>query len=336
MIRRCFTKISLYQKPILLGLLILAAAFPFMGSSQYLIRMATLSLVYVVLALGMNLIMGFMGQMSFGHAAFFGIGAYTSAILSTRFGLDTTVTFIAAVFISGLFGFLLGTPVLKLKGYYLTIVTLGFCEIVRMVMLNWVDLTGGPMGIKSIPRFFFFGVKFASARAYYYIILVICVLVTLLVYRLVNSRYGLAILAIRDDDSAAEAMGVDIVRYKIVTFVISSMIAGLAGAFFAHYISYIDSTYFTSTVSQNICVMVILGGLGSLPGTYLGAVALTLLPELLRGLSEYRMLIYGVVMVVMVLFVPSGLLGKFNFKQLRESYLMKHGGEGKGAQKKNG
>ena len=322
MVRKILTRVSLYQKPILLILLLFSIAFPFLGAGQYLIRMATLSLVYVVLALGMNLIMGYMGQMSFGHAAFWGIGAYTSAILSTRFGWDTTITFLAAVLISGLFGFLLGTPVLKLKGYYLTIVTLGFCEIMRMVMLNWVDLTGGPMGIKQIPRFTFFGIKLATTRSYYYIILVICILVTILVYRLVNSRYGLAILSIRDDDAAAEAMGINIVRYKISTFVISSMIAGLAGAFFAHYISYIDSSYLTSTTSQNICVMVILGGLGSLPGTYLGAIVLTLLPELLRGLSEYRMLIYGVVMVLMVLFVPSGLLGKFNFKQMRESYVM--------------
>lgn len=323
MIRKIFTKIALHQKVILLVLLAAAVVFPLLQPTQYVIRMATLSLVYVVLALGMNLIMGYMGQMSFGHAAFFGIGAYTSAILSTRFGMDCTVTFLAAILLSGLFGFLLGTPVLKLKGYYLTIVTLGFCEIVRMVMLNWVSLTGGPMGIKAIPTFMFFGIKFATTRSYYYIILTICVLVTLLIYRLVNSRYGLAILAIRDDDSAAEAMGVNIVRYKIVTFVISSMIAGLAGAFFAHYISYIDSTYFTSTASQNICVMVILGGLGSLPGTFLGAIVLTLLPELLRGLSEYRMLIYGVIMVVVVLFMPSGLMGKYNFRQLKESWLLK-------------
>ena len=137
MIRKIFTKIALHQKVILLVLLAAAVVFPLLQPTQYVIRMATLSLVYVVLALGMNLIMGYMGQMSFGHAAFFGIGAYTSAILSTRFGMDCTVTFLAAILLSGLFGFLLGTPVLKLKGYYLTIVTLGFCEIVRMVMLNW-------------------------------------------------------------------------------------------------------------------------------------------------------------------------------------------------------
>lgn len=196
MIRKIFTKIALHQKVILLVLLAAAVVFPLLQPTQYVIRMATLSLVYVVLALGMNLIMGYMGQMSFGHAAFFGIGAYTSAILSTRFGMDCTVTFLAAILLSGLFGFLLGTPVLKLKGYYLTIVTLGFCEIVRMVMLNWVSLTGGPMGIKAIPKFMFFGIKFATTRSYYYIILTICVLVTLLIYRLVNSRYGLAILAI--------------------------------------------------------------------------------------------------------------------------------------------
>ena len=321
--KQIFTKIALYQKYLIIAALIFAVLFPFLFSDQYVLRMGTVSLMYVMLALGMNLIMGFMGQMSFGHAAFWGIGAYTAAILSTRFGTGSIVNIIAAAVITGALGFLLALPVLKLKGYYLTIVTFGFCEIVRLVELNSTHLTGGPLGIKAIPSLSFFGIKFESPLAIYFVILALVLLTTIAVARIASSRFGLAIRAIRDDDSAAEVMGVNIVHYKIMTFVISAIIAGIAGVFYAQYVSYIDSTSFTTTASQELCVMIILGGLGSLPGTFFGAIALTVIPELLRGLMEYRMLIYGVIMVVMMLVRPQGLLGYIDFGQLRQSELEK-------------
>ncbi len=317
--RKILSTIARYQRLLIALFIIFAALFPFLFKNQYYIRMGTLCLMYIMLALSMNLIMGYMGQMSFGHAAFWGIGAYTAAIMGTRLGTGTLVHFFIAALITGVLGFCLALPVLKLKGYYLTIVTFGFCEIVRLIELNSTKLTGGPLGIRLIPSLSFFGIKCKSPQNIYYVALIMVILITICIKRLVSSRFGIAIKAIRDDDSAAEVMGIPIVRCKILTFVISAIIAGLAGVFYAQYVTYIDSTSFTTAASQELCVMVILGGLGSLPGTFLGASVLTVIPELLRGLQEYRMLIYGVIMVMMMLFRPQGFMGYIDFEQIRQS-----------------
>lgn len=335
MIKKTVEFIALKQRFIIAAAVIFALLYPFLFSDLFILRMGTLCLMYIMLALGINLIMGYMGQMTFGHAAFWGIGAYTAAILSGRFGTNFIVDIIAAALVAGAFGFLLGLPVLKVKGYYLTIVTLGFGEIVRLVELNASGLTGGALGIRGISGIRLFAQEFTSPRAFYYAILILVVLTTVILMRINNSRYGLALKSIRDDDSAAEVMGVNVVRNKIMTFVISAMIAGVAGAFFAHYISYIDSTSFTTQASQEMCVMVILGGLGSIPGTMLGASVLTLVPEFIRGLAEYRMLIYGVIMVVMMLVRPQGLLGYTDFGLIR-TRLLEERGKKKGGGENNG
>lgn len=312
---------AIHQKAIVITTVLMAVVFPFVVTDRYTMRLSTLSLMYVMLSLGLNLITGYMGQMSFGNAAFWGIGAYVTALLTTRLGLESIPAYIISALVVGAFGFLLGLPVLKLKGYYLTIVTMGFCEIVRLVELNWMPVTNGPMGISKIPDFTILGFSFRSSRSYYFIILALVILTTVVIRRIINSRIGLAVKSIRDDDIAAEAMGINCVHYKILTFVISAMIAGIAGAFYAQYISYIDPTSFTYNASQEMLVMVIFGGLGSLPGCFLGAIALTLLPELLRGLMEYRMLIYGILMVVMMLVKPEGILGNLNFDHLKQIVL---------------
>ncbi len=313
--------IALNMRKIILVVAVLALIFPFLFSNVYIIRMGTISLMYVMLALGINLIMGYMGQMTFGHAAFWGIGAYTAAIMSTKLGTPFIVDIICAALIAGTFGFLLGLPVLKVKGYYLTIVTLGFGEIIRLVELNSTKLTGGAMGIKGIPGIKLFGKEFDSHLVFYYLILILAVITIIILLRINKSRYGLALKSIRDDDSAAEVLGVDVVKTKIKTFVISAMIAGVAGAFFAHYITYIDSTSFTTSVSQEMTVMVILGGIGSIPGTIIGATVLTIVPELIRQLMEYRMLLYGLIMLLMTLFRPHGLLGSVNFSQIKSQLI---------------
>lgn len=309
--------IALNMRKIIIIVSVFTLIFPFIFRNVYVIRMGTISLMYVMLALGINLIMGYMGQMTFGHAAFWGIGAYTAAIMSTRLGTPFLVDIVCAALIAGTFGFLLGLPVLKVKGYYLTIVTLGFGEIVRLVELNSTKLTGGAMGIKGIPGLKLFGKEFDSHLFFYYLILVFAVMTIILLVRIDKSRYGLALKSIRDDDSAAEVLGVDVVKTKIKTFVISAMIAGVAGAFYAHYITYIDSTSFTTSVSQEMTVMVILGGIGSIPGTIIGATVLTIVPELIRQLMEYRMLLYGLIMLLMTLFRPHGLLGLVNFSHIK-------------------
>lgn len=309
--------IALQQNKIMIIIMVFAIAYPFFITNQYMIRLSILALMYVMLSLGLNLVTGYMGQMSFGNAAFWGIGAYVTAILTKNMSLSSAIAFLGAILVTGLFGFLLGLPVLKLKGYYLTIVTMGFCEIMRLVELNWMQVTNGPLGISGIPKFSIFDMKLISYKSYYFIILILVVITTLIVKRIVNSRIGLAIKSIRDDDIATESMGVNIVKYKIMTFTISSMIAGAAGAFYAQYISYIDPSSFTYNASQEMLVIIIFGGLGSIPGCFLGAIILTVLPELLRGLAEYRMLIYGALMVIMMIVKPTGVLGSINFDHLK-------------------
>lgn len=306
------------SKWLVLAALILLAAFPLFVKSPYILRVATTALINIMLTLGLNVVTGYMGQTSFGTAAFWGIGAYVAAILSTRFGIGTELLVILAPLVAGLFAFLLGLCVLKLKGYYMAIVTLGFCEVVRLVELNWMSLTRGPMGITNIPKLSFFGQKISNNAGIFLVALALTVLVTYVVWKLMNSRIGLTITSIRDDEIATQSMGIDVVKYKIGAFTLYGMICGLAGAFYAHFMSYIDPTMFKTVNSTEVIIMVIFGGLGSIPGSYLGAIVLTILTELLRDLVEYRMLIYGLLLVVMMIVKPDGILGNVNFKHIRQ------------------
>ena len=306
------------SKWLVLVALILLAVFPLFVKSPYILRVATTALINIMLTLGLNVVTGYMGQTSFGTAAFWGIGAYVAAILSTRFGIGTELLVILSPLVAGLLAFLLGLCVLKLKGYYMAIVTLGFCEVVRLVELNWMSLTRGPMGITNIPKLTFCGQKISNNAGIFLVALALTVLVTYVVWKLMNSRIGLTITSIRDDEIATQSMGIDIVKYKIGAFTLYGMICGLAGAFYAHFMSYIDPTMFKTVNSTEVIIMVIFGGLGSIPGSYLGAILLTILTELLRDLVEYRMLIYGLLLVVMMIVKPDGILGNINFKHIRQ------------------
>lgn len=318
MIDRFSEFILIHKKPLLCLVLVFTAVFPFVFPSQYVVRIATLALMYVVLTLSLNLISGMMGQVSFGHSAFFGIGAYAAALVVTRTDLNSEVAFLAAILLAGVFGALLGLPVLRLKGYYFTIVTMVFCEIIRIIELNWMSVTRGPLGIMAISKPVFFGFAIKSQKQLYFLAVIMVILAYFVVHNLMNSRIGNAIRAIRDDELAASAMGIDVFKYKVMVFVIASMLAGLAGAFYAQYTGYIDPTNFSSVKSNEMLLMVIFGGLGSAFGSFIGAIVLTVIPELLRGLSIYRQLIYGVLLVALMLVRPQGLFGSVNFKYLAQ------------------
>lgn len=318
MLEKIAKKMVKHRIALIVLALLCAIALPIVFPDKYVIRIATVSLLYVMITLSLNLMVGFLGQMSFGHAAFYGIGAYTAAILTVTCHVPFLVAFLAAGIVAGVFGLLLGLPVLKLKGYYFTIITMVFCEIIRVVELNWMSLTRGPLGIMAIPKPAIFGFIFGTPMRLYFFMLVLVILSTLVVHNLMNSRIGYAILAIRDDELAAEAMGIPVFRYKMVVFIISSMMVGLAGAFYAAYTSYIDPSSFAASQSNNMLVMVIFGGLGNTVGSFIGAIVLTVLPELLRGMAQYRQLIYGVLLVVLMMVKPQGLLGDINFKYIRQ------------------
>jgi branched-chain amino acid transport system permease protein len=305
------------QKWVSLGALALAALIPPLLNRPYITSIAINCMIFITLCLSLNLITGFMNITSLGHAAFYGIGAYTAAILSTRLGIGFPFTFMAAMLTSAAAGLLLGLPSLRIQGRYLAIVTLGFCEITRIIELNWMSLTRGPLGIPNIPRIAVFGIQLRPVGRYL-VALGMVVFTIYVIHAIMNSRIGRAVTAVRDDPVAAEAAGVPVFRYKLLIFSISSAFAGLAGAFYAHHISFIDPKGFSFDQSILYLSMIILGGMGSIPGSVIGALTLTIIPELMRGLMEYRLIIYGLVIVIMLIIRPSGLCGGFNLKHIAQ------------------
>ena len=292
-----------------LGLLVAALAAPAFISNQYILQVMIFVGLYMVLVLSLNLLNGYIGLLAIGHAAFYGIGAYTSAKLSLGLGLPFPVTFIMAGVVTSLFGYVLGRPTLGLSGIYLALATLGFNVIVWLVFLNWVDFTNGPLGIMDIPAPNLFGYIIETRTEYYYLCLAMVVFTLFTMHRLVTSRFGRALVAIREDELAARASGINTTKYKIQAFMISAFYAGLAGSFYAHFVKYVSPDSFTHMESFSILAMLALGGGGNLAGPVVGAAILATVPELFRFLHEYRMFVYGGVLVAVMLIRPNGLLG---------------------------
>lgn len=313
-------KLKLLQdRHVQFGIALLALALlPLFLTSDSMMHIAIFVLLYIILALGLEVALGITGLFSLCHAAFYGMGAYVSALLSIHLGLSFWVTLPIAALCSGLFGMLIGLPALRTNGDYLAIATLGFGEIFRLVLVNGGELTRGPRGLPGIARPALFGLDFSNKTTYYYVILIFAVLIFLVVLNIPRTFFGRALMAIRDDEDAAGFMGIRIARYKVIAFTISGLIAGIAGAFYAHYICFISPDTFVYNDSITILSMVLLGGSGTVAGPVLGAVVLTLLPEFLRDFVEYRMLIYGLIVVIMMQLRPNGILGHLN---TRRSYL---------------
>ena len=287
---------------VMIGILLAAMlVFPLMGFSQYVYRIAAVSVLYAILAMSLNLIAGVAGQISLGHIAFYGIGAYTSALLCVNFGVSVWVGILAAFVVSMLFGLLIAIPTLKLSGGYLAILTMSFAEIIRLTLLNWTSVTRGPMGILNIPKPSLFGYTIKSSGAFLYLVLTVAIIVYIGLHNLIHSRFGRNLQALRDDEISSESMGINVYRYKVIAFVISTGVAGVAGALFASYMEFIDPSSFISDESTVILSMVVLGGMGNMNGSIIAAALLTILPEALRSFSDYRMLVYGVVLVAMML-----------------------------------
>ncbi|MBN7773997.1 branched-chain amino acid ABC transporter permease [Clostridium aminobutyricum] len=285
--------------------------------NTYLLHIAITIGVYIILSLSLNVIVGYAGQFALGHAAFYGIGAYVSALAMVNFKLSFWLALPLAAIVTGIFGLLLGSPVIRLKGDYLGIVTLGFGEIVRMIFINWIDVTKGPMGITSIPSPHIFEYTFNNKIDFYFLIVILDIITIFIISRIVYSGIGLNLLTIREDETVARSIGIKPTKYKLMAFTIGAFFAGAAGAFWAGYISFISPDAFKYIDSVNILAMVVLGGTASIPGSILGAVILTIAPEILRYASDYRMMLMGIAIVVMMIFKPSGFWGekhrKYNF-----------------------
>jgi branched-chain amino acid transport system permease protein len=291
--------------PVLAALLV----FPLLVKSEYILRVAVLAGIYVILASSLNVTNGYTGLFSFGHAAFYGIGAYTAAILATRVGLSFWLTLPLAGLVAGAFGAAIALPTLRLTGIFLALVTIGFQEITYLVTLNWLGLTRGPMGIPGIPPPSIWGTPLTGNRGYYYLILGLDALVLFILSRIVTSRVGRAFIAIREDELAAQASGIATFRYKVLSFIVATYLAGAAGAFFAHHARFVSADSFRLDETFAILTMLIVGGMGSLLGPVIGAVFLVVLPEASRFLAGYRGVVYGLILIAVILFRPEGIAG---------------------------
>ncbi|MBG0790502.1 MAG: branched-chain amino acid ABC transporter permease [Desulfovibrionaceae bacterium] len=284
----------------------LAVIYPLL-TGRYAHDVAIQVLVYVCLGLGLNIVIGLAGLLDLGYIAFYGVGAYTYALMSLHFGLSFWLCLPVSAFFAAIAGCIIGYPTLRMRGDYLAIVTLGFGEIVRIILNNWMALTNGPNGILSIPRPEIFGYSFRSLSSMYYVILGIAIVTIISVYRLNYSRIGRAWEAIREDETAAELMGVNTFLLKLLAYAMGATFAGFAGAFFAARMKFVGPESFTFLESAMVLAMVILGGMGSIPGVILGVLALVALPEVFRELELYRMLVFGGVMTLMMLVRPAGI-----------------------------
>ena len=305
--RRAAQLVPWFGWAVLVALLLL----PALGGSRYLIYLGTLLALQAALATSLNIVMGYAGQFAMSHAAFYGIGAYVSAILVTSFGLDFWLAIPVAMLLAGVLSVLIGYPALRYTGgVHLALITFAFGELVRLVVANWHSVTGGPMGMRVMyaptPLF---GLDFSTGRGLYWLavgMLLVCLLVTLAVAR---SRFGRGLVAVREDETLASFLGVNVVGYKIAAYAISSMLAAMVGCAYAPIMSFISPELLSAHETISLIGVLILGGIGTVAGPIIGTLVFFGLPEMLRVARLYRLVILGVVIVLVVLFMPKGIAG---------------------------
>ncbi|GAB7027151.1 branched-chain amino acid ABC transporter permease [Geotalea toluenoxydans] len=281
---------------------------PFLMKESYLINVMVFVGINTMLAVALNLLLGYAGQISLGHAAFFGLGAYISGVLTATHGMNPWLVMFAAAAVVGMLAFLIGFPILKLKGHYLAMATLGFGIIIYIVFNETVDITGGPSGLSGIPNLQLGQMTFDTDLKNYYLIWFFTLLVILFAVNLTNSRIGRSLRAIHDSEVAARVMGVNARLLKVQIFALSAVISSLAGSLYAHTMAFVAPASFGFNFSVELLTMVVIGGLGSVYGSFLGAALLTLLPEFLRFLHDYDIVFYGLLLMLMIMFMPGGLV----------------------------
>jgi branched-chain amino acid transport system permease protein len=288
------------------ALMVFSAPLIFKGG--YLMNVLVFVGIHTMLAIGLNLLLGYAGQISLGHAGFFGLGAYLTGILTATYGWNPWIAMPLAAAIVGSLAFMIGFPILKLKGHYLAMATLGMGIIMYIVFNETVDLTGGPSGLSGIPNISIGTLTFDSDVKNFYLIWSFTLALMLLTLNLANSRVGRALRAVHDSEVAAQVMGVNSRLLKVQIFALSAVISSVAGSLYAHTMTFISPASFGFNFSVELLTMVVIGGLGSIYGSFLGAALLTLLPEFLRAAHDYDIIIYGSLLMVMVMFMPGGLV----------------------------
>ncbi|HBZ12019.1 MAG TPA: branched-chain amino acid ABC transporter permease [Bacillus bacterium] len=330
-------KINIRKYGILFGGILLFLV-PLAITNPYFMYVLNLILIYIILALGLDLIVGYTGQVSVGHGAFFGVGAYLSAVLSTKLGYSFWLTLPLSIIFTAIVGLIIGYIGLKLVEEYLVMATLAFGTILWLIFLNWSDMTGGPMGISGIPSpppigFGTFKLTFEEYGNYYPLFLIFVLLAIFVSRLLMESGFGRACNAIRDDELAAQAMGIPVFKTKVMVFTISTAFCGAAGSLYAHFLHVVSPETFGFSMSVTILTMVMIGGQGTITGAIIGASLLTVFSEALRATPELRMVVYGFLIVIMIMFFPRGIMGLTHLFRKR---LSRSGVQVNGAAKKEG
>jgi branched-chain amino acid transport system permease protein len=298
------------RRATLVTLLALASAcIPFAVHSQYMLQVTDTALIYAIVVIGLGILLGFAGQMSLAQAAFFGIGAYSSAIASTTLGLSPWISIPFGVLVSVAIGAGVGYPALRLSGHYLALATIGFGIIVQLVFINARSLTNGPDGINSIPPPHLGSLALDTYQTYFYVAYGALLLSIYVAWRVKHSRIGRAFEAVRENEIAAQAMGINVTHYKVLAFVLASGFGGLAGGVIAHMTRFISPDSYSFDQSVIFLVMLVIGGSATITGAVTGAILLTFLPEFLRPLKDSYIMVYGAAVVVMVIFMPEGIVG---------------------------
>jgi branched-chain amino acid transport system permease protein len=293
--------------------LAIAAAVPLAVHSNYSLRLFNLSLIFALLSISLNIVLGYAGQIALGHAALFGIGAYTSALITAGAGGEWFwPAFVASGLTTGLAGLLIGIPTLRLRGHYLALATLGFGEIMRLIFFNWREVTHGMDGISAIPSPAIGSFAFDTETRFYYLSLTMLTVAMVVTHRIARSKYGRMFASVRDSELGAGAAGVNVPRLKIIAFAISAVLAGFSGSLYAHLVAFISPDVFIFDVTAQILSMVLIGGIGTTAGPVIGAVVLTFGPELLRISKAYYLVMYGAGIAAMIIFLPGGLVGLWN------------------------
>jgi branched-chain amino acid transport system permease protein len=297
-----------WRLAISVGILVVLS-MPWWVTSAFYLRLINSAGITIIAVVGLNFLTGETGQISLGHAGFMGIGAYTAAILETAYHWGFWSGTLAAAVMTTVIAIVIGFPTLRLKGHYLAIATLGLGQILSLVFSNWRRVTNGFDGIGQIPEPHIFGVVIGNDFAFYYLITLFVAAFVFLAVRIKATNFGRAMIAVRDNEMAAEAMGISATAHKMLAFSLSGMYAGIAGSLYAHLFTYISPDAFNLDLSITFFAMLILGGLGSIPGSVIAAVFLTLLPEWLRFLEQYYMVLYGAIIILVIVYMPQGIIG---------------------------
>jgi branched-chain amino acid transport system permease protein len=297
------------------GLIACLLLVPMFVTDIYILSILNMMVVYSILCLGLNLILGFTGLLSLGHAAFYGIGAYTTAIMMTRYDFGFVAAFCASAVLALVVGIVIAIPTRKVRGDYFCLITLAFGEVFRLVATSWIEFTRGAMGIVRIPMPKIFGMAIVTETHFYYLGLGILIFTYLTIKAITDTRYGRAFIAIREDELAADTMGINTSMYKIMAFSIGCLFAGMAGSFLAVYQTAVTPSNFRLEESCLMIIMVIVGGMGrNLLAPLAGVVVMTVATEVFRSTAEYRMLIIGLIMILVLLLRPQGIFGSSSFK----------------------